>query len=54
MNAATIFYLVTALLGFGLMVAGVFILAGTGWALITAAISLFCIAAFVRRGLVGG
>ncbi len=54
MNAATIFYLVTALLGFGLMVAGVFILAGTGWALITAAVSLFCIAAFVRRGLVGG
>jgi len=54
MNAATIFYLVTALLGFGLLVAGVFILAGTGWALITAAMSMFCIAAFIRRGLVGG
>ncbi len=54
MNAATILYLITALLGFALMVAGVFILAGTGWALITAASSLFCIAAFIRRGLVGG
>lgn len=54
MNAATILYLVTALLGFALVVAGVFILAGTGWALITAACSLFCIAAFVRRGLISG
>jgi hypothetical protein len=54
MNAATILYLVTALLGFCLLVAGVFILAGTGWALITSAASMFCIAAFVRRGLVSG
>ena len=54
MNAATILCLVTALLGFCLLAAGVFVLAGIGWALITSAASMFCIAAFVRRGLVSG
>lgn len=54
MNAATILYLTTALLGFALLVTGVFFLAGSGWALITAACSLFCVAAFIRRGLTSG
>lgn len=54
MNAATILYLTIELLGFALLVAGVFILAGIGWALITAAVSLFCVAAFIRRGLTSG
>ncbi|MFJ3121050.1 hypothetical protein ACIPI6_31490 [Pseudomonas protegens] len=54
MDTATFLYLGIALLGFGLMVAGVFILAGIGWALISAALSMFCIAAFIRRGLIDG
>jgi len=54
MNAATILYLAVAMVGFCLLCAGVFVLTGMGWALITAALSLFCIAAFIRRGLVGG
>lgn len=53
MNAATILYLVAALAGFCLLCAGVYVLTGLGWTLITAALCAFCIAAFIRRGLVG-
>jgi hypothetical protein len=52
MNPLHVFIL-TALCGFGLAVAGVFILAGLGWALLAGAGSLFLIAGFVRKGLTG-
>ncbi|MGQ3820355.1 MULTISPECIES: hypothetical protein [Pseudomonas] len=54
MNTASIMYLLTALLGFALAVAGVYVLLGVGWALLAAASSCFVAAAFIRRGLTSG
>ncbi|WP_236713898.1 hypothetical protein, partial [Pseudomonas sp. ICMP 10191] len=54
MNTASIIYLLTAVLGFALAVAGVYVLLGLGWALLAAASSCFVAAAFIRRGLTGG
>lgn len=51
MNSATILYLVCAVVGCGLLCAGVFLLAGVGWALIAGAASCFAAAGFIRRGL---
>ncbi|UPT34698.1 DUF2514 domain-containing protein [Pseudomonas amygdali] len=51
MNTASIIYLLTAVLGFALAVAGVYVLLGVGWALLAAASSCFAAAAFIRRGL---
>ncbi|SHM77433.1 hypothetical protein [Phytopseudomonas punonensis] len=53
MNAFLAFLLVS-LAGFALLCAGVWLLAGTGWALISGASSLFCIAGFIRRGMTNG
>lgn len=53
MNAFVVFLLVS-LAGFALLCAGVWMLAGTGWALIAGALSLFCIAGFIRRGITNG
>ena len=50
MNAFHYFILVS-LAAFCMACAGVWMLAGTGWALLAGALSLFCIAAFIRRGL---
>jgi len=50
MNAFIVFLLVS-IAGFGLLCAGVWLLAGTGWALIAGAASMFSIAWFIRRGL---
>ncbi|MNE80150.1 hypothetical protein D3C81_1609590 [compost metagenome] len=52
MNPLHVFIL-TALCGFGLAVAGVYILAGLGWSLLAGAVALFLIAGFVRKGLTG-
>lgn len=52
MNPLHVFIL-TALCGFGLAVAGVYVLVGLGWALLAGAGSLLLIAGFVRRGLTG-
>lgn len=52
MNPLLVF-IITALTGFALGVAGVFVLHGLGWALIAGAISLLLIAGFVRKGLTG-
>jgi len=53
MNAILCFAL-AVLAGFGLLCAGVWMLAGTGWSLLAGAGSLFCIAGFIRRGITGG
>ncbi|WP_336874522.1 hypothetical protein [Pseudomonas juntendi] len=50
MNALHIF-IACALVAFSLACAGVWVLAGTGWALIAGAVSFFSIAGFLRRGL---
>jgi len=50
MSALTAF-LLTSLAGFGLLCAGVWMLAGTAWALIAGSCSMFCIAGFIRRGM---
>ena len=52
MNPLHIFIL-TALSGFGLAVAGVYMLLGVGWSLLAGAGALFLIAGFVRKGLTG-
>nr|WP_288355822.1 hypothetical protein [uncultured Pseudomonas sp.] len=54
MNTASILYLLCASLGVGLAVAGVYILLGLGWALLTGAVACFAAAAFIRRGLTSG
>lgn len=53
MNALICFVL-AALAGFGLLCAGIWILAGTGWALLAGAGSMFCIAGFIQRGMTSG
>lgn len=50
MSAIT-FFIMASLLGFGLACAGVWMLAGLAWALIAGSVSMFCIAAFIRRGM---
>ncbi|WP_312115286.1 hypothetical protein [Stutzerimonas nitrititolerans] len=50
MSALTAF-LLASLAGFGLLCAGVWMLAGTAWALIAGAGFMFCIAGFIRRGM---
>ena len=52
MNAATINYNLCALAGFGLLVAGVYLLQGLAWALLAGSVSCFSVAAFIRRGLI--
>lgn len=52
MNPLHVFILV-ALTGFGLAVAGVYVLFGLGWSLLAGAGSLLLIAGFVRKGLTG-
>lgn len=54
MNAAIVIYIICALNGLGLFVAGVFILAGLGWSLLAASVSMLAISAFIRSGLSGG
>ena len=48
------YFIICTLLGFGLACAGVWMLAGVAWALISASLSMFCIAGFIRRGLSSG
>lgn len=40
--------------GFGLIVAGVYTLAGFGWALLASGVALLLFAAFVMKGLANG
>lgn len=54
MNLALFIFLTSALLGFVLLVGGVYLLAGIAWALITGSLSMFCIAGFIKRGMSNG
>lgn len=51
MNALYFFY-ACAVAAFCLACAGVWVLAGTGWALLAGSASFFCVAGFLRRGLI--
>lgn len=52
--SALIYFFIASLIGFALLCAGVWLLAGTGYALLAGAASMFCIAGFIRRGMTGG
>lgn len=52
MNMPLLIFVLSALAGLLLAVAGVFVLSGPGWAMIASAIALLLIAAFVRKGLI--
>jgi len=54
MNIALGIFLLAALAGFGLITAGVFVLLGLGYSLITGGLCFFAAAIFVRRGLTDG
>lgn len=45
---------VALLTGIGLLVSGVFVLAGLGWALLAAAVPFFTLAGVIFRGLIRG
>lgn len=51
---ALIAFLAASLIGLGLFCAGVFVLAGAGWALLAGSASLLFVAAFIRRGMIDG
>lgn len=53
MNTGLIIFLVLASCGLLLSVAGVFVLAGLGYALLSAAAAMLLAAGFVRKGLTG-
>lgn len=52
MNHGLLLFLAIALLGLGCMVAGVYILLGLGYSLLSAGAALLLAAGFVRKGLV--
>lgn len=52
MSLPLLFFILFALLGLGLLTASVFVLFGTGWALLAGAVSCFSIAGFLRKGLI--
>jgi hypothetical protein len=52
--SALITFILVAMAGFAMLCAGVWLLAGTGWALLAGALSMFCIAGFIRRGMISG
>lgn len=51
MNTGLLIFLTCSLLGLGLLVAGVFVLLGIGWALLAGGVALLVIAGFIRKGL---
>jgi len=51
MKTAIITMIITGLSGLGLLVAGVYILAGLGWALLAGGVSMLVCAAFIRAGI---
>ncbi|HEY0290698.1 MAG TPA: hypothetical protein VGC62_27455 [Pseudomonas sp.] len=53
MSVPLIFFILTALAGFGLLICGVFTLFGMGWALLAASVSMFLISGFIQKGLTG-
>lgn len=53
MNKGLILFLLAAVGGLCLGVAGVFVLAGLGWSLLAGGAALLLVASFVRKGLIG-
>ena len=51
MKAAITIALLLALIGFGLLVAGVYVLAGLGWCLIAGSCCAFVMSGFIRQGI---
>jgi len=51
MDNGLILFVVVALAALCLLVAGVFVLAGTGWSLVAGGIACLAVAGFVRKGL---
>lgn len=54
MTIALIFFLLFAAAGLSSLVAGVFFLAGMGWALVAGGVALLACAAFLRSGIRAG
>ncbi|WP_158318702.1 hypothetical protein [Advenella mimigardefordensis] len=54
MQIALYTFMLTALAGLASLVAGVYVLAGTGWALCAAGASLLIVSTFIRKGLTSG
>lgn len=54
MNYPLILFIVSALGGLVLLVAGVFLLQGAGWALVAGGAALFAVSAFLRKGMTSG
>jgi len=54
MKLPHLIFLLSVLAGSGLIVGGVYVLLGTGWALLASGVALLMFAGFLRRGLTGG
>ena len=53
MDTGLILFIAAAVAALCLLVAGVFVLAGTGWSLIAGGASFLGVAGFIRKGLTG-
>lgn len=51
MNLPVLIYILLGLAGFGLLVAGVFLMQGLAWALIAGSAACFCLAGFLKKGM---
>lgn len=51
MKAALALFVLAGLAGLALGVAGVYLLAGPGWALVAGSVAMLSVAAFIRKGL---
>ena len=54
METGLILFIAVAVVAFCLIAAGVFVLAGLGWALVVGGVSFLIAAGFIRKGLTGG
>lgn len=54
MDNAALWVVLIGLAGAGMIVGGVYILAGLGWCLIASGVSAVLVAAFIKRGLSDG
>nr|WP_314586587.1 hypothetical protein [uncultured Pseudomonas sp.] len=53
MHKGLLIFLLAAAVGLCLIVAGVYVLVGTGWALLAGGVALLMVAGFIRKGLIG-
>ena len=54
MDTGLLLFIAVAVVAFCLIAAGVFVLAGPGWALVSGGLSFLLAAGFIRKGLTGG